>query len=667
MIAAKALNIADGEFENLTPFTKYEVCVRAAGNDTYNTSAVAESKFTAYTLVSDPYTIDVSKLAGDEAGQYIDALRENANAQPMATYENGTLTLVVAGTTYTITGNNSNVIVKAPYSNTKVVLDNATIKQLDVTNETASEITVKGTSTVAQIVSTGNNDVSIAGTGTLNTSNIEVNSTLTIEDATVIADATGTANPAISANNVIINRSNVTATGGNGLSAIEATNEISIKDATVEVNVTQGSDKTPITATKIVISGATSVVSVSENIYSTEPEDENGTTVISYTVTYQYDGMEQTANVVSGSTIALPDIPEQTGYTMNWQGTDGNIYAAGTAIKVECNLTFTVVKQPIKVTQIQLTPATKNVKVGDSFTLQASVLPVNALDKNVEWSSDNSNIATVDQNGLVKALAEGQVVIKATAKDGSGCYAQCSVIVETVSEDTDKKDEEDTSGSDNKGSTEDDEQEDSGENKKNEDHDKNSTEDDKQEDSGEKDNESSEAEEVDVESIQITGATRKVAPGKKITLKATVYPTNATNQDITWKVSNQKYASVNSKGVVTAKKAGKGKKVTVTAISKADGSVKATYKITIMKNAVKKIKLSAKTKTIKRGKSVTVKAKFTPSKGISKELTWTSSNSKIATVNSKGKVVGKKKGKVKITAKAKDGSGKKATITIRVK
>jgi VCBS repeat-containing protein len=89
-----------------------------------------------------------------------------------------------------------------------------------------------------------------------------------------------------------------------------------------------------------------------------------------------------------------------------------------------------------------------------------------------------------------------------------------------------------------------------------------------------------------------------------------------------------------------------------------------------MKNAVKSIKLSA-AKTVKAGKSVSVKAtvKTTGTK-VNKTLKWTSSNTKYATVNSKGKVTAKKAGKgktVKITATATDGSGKKATVKIKIK
>ncbi len=171
--------------------------------------------------------------------------------------------------------------------------------------------------------------------------------------------------------------------------------------------------------------------------------------------------------------------------------------------------------------------------------------------------------------------------------------------------------------------------------------------------------------------IKLTGISKKIAAGKKLTLKATFTPADATNQNLVWTTSNKKFATVNSKGVVTTKKAGAGKTVTITATAQDGSGVKATYKITIMKHAVKSVKLTAKTKQVKAGKKLTLKAVVkTTGKKVNKTLKWSSSNTKYATVNSKGVVIAKKAGKgkkVKITAKATDGSGKKATITIKIK
>ena len=88
-----------------------------------------------------------------------------------------------------------------------------------------------------------------------------------------------------------------------------------------------------------------------------------------------------------------------------------------------------------------------------------------------------------------------------------------------------------------------------------------------------------------------------------------------------------------------------------------------------MKGSVKSIKLSGKT-TVKSGKTTKLKATVTSKNGkANKKVTWTSSNTKLATVDKNGKVkaVKGKKGTVKITARATDGSGKKATFKIRIK
>mgnify|MGYP004515601413 CR=1 FL=1 len=174
---------------------------------------------------------------------------------------------------------------------------------------------------------------------------------------------------------------------------------------------------------------------------------------------------------------------------------------------------------------------------------------------------------------------------------------------------------------------------------------------------------------VKVTKVSVTASARNIAAGKKVQLKAAVAPSKATNKAVTWKSSNTKVATVSSKGVVTFSKKAGGKKVTITATAK-DGSKKyGKITLTCMKGSVKKITLSG-VKTLKAGKTAKVKAKVTTMNGkANKTLTWTSSNTKIATVNKTGKVkaVKGKKGTVTITARATDGSGKKATIKIRVR
>ena len=171
--------------------------------------------------------------------------------------------------------------------------------------------------------------------------------------------------------------------------------------------------------------------------------------------------------------------------------------------------------------------------------------------------------------------------------------------------------------------------------------------------------------------LELTGISNKVAAGRKITLTPVVTPDDTTNKTVKWTSSNEKYATVDSKGVVTTKKQGAGKRVTITAVADDGSNEKATYEITIMKHAVKSIKLTAKNKTVKAGKKLTLKATVrTSGKKANKELQWTSSNEAYAVVTKKGVVKTKKTGNgktVKITAKSTDGTNKKATFKIKIK
>ena len=172
-----------------------------------------------------------------------------------------------------------------------------------------------------------------------------------------------------------------------------------------------------------------------------------------------------------------------------------------------------------------------------------------------------------------------------------------------------------------------------------------------------------------VTSINITGLSHYVAAGKKMKLTATALPENATNKSVVWSSSNTKVATVNQSGVVSVRKKTGGKSVVITATA-ADGSgAKQTFKISSRKGVVTKIAISSK-KILSASKSMKLKASVKATAGANKKIKWTSSNPAYATVSSKGVVKALKAGKgktVKITAMATDGSGKKATIKIKIK
>ena len=228
--------------------------------------------------------------------------------------------------------------------------------------------------------------------------------------------------------------------------------------------------------------------------------------------------------------------------------------------------------------------------------------------------------------------------------------------------------------------------------------------------------------EVKVSSIKLNATSKTLYNGKSTTLKATVFPTNATNKSLTWKSSNTKVATVDKNGKVKALKVGNaiitatstdgsnvsaqckikattnkgatykgvswyssnknvatvnsnGKvtikhrgKVVITVKAK-DGSNKSAKCKIIVKQLVTKLSYNSKkqAKEVYRNKTIKFAVTVAPSNANNKGLTYSSSNKKVATVNSKGVVKGVKAGTVTITAKAKDSSKKIVKIKVKVK
>ena len=128
-------------------------------------------------------------------------------------------------------------------------------------------------------------------------------------------------------------------------------------------------------------------------------------------------------------------------------------------------------------------------------------------------------------------------------------------------------------------------------------------------------------------------------------------PKSAKTYKLKYKTSNKKIATISKNGIIRAKKKGT---VTITAIAKNNKKAKATTKVTVGK-VVKTLKFKeGKKKTVTAGKKFTLHPTYSPKKASTKAVTFKSSNKKVATVTSKGKVTAKKAGKVTITATCKD-------------
>lgn len=173
-----------------------------------------------------------------------------------------------------------------------------------------------------------------------------------------------------------------------------------------------------------------------------------------------------------------------------------------------------------KVESIKISGVPTKIKVGSSFKLKAAISPSDAQDKNVTWKSSNTKYATVSSSGVVKIKSAGAgntVKITTTAKDGSGVKDTITIKIPKVS----------------------------------------------------------------VTKVRVKAEKSTVAAGKSVKVKAYITPSNATDKNVTWKSSNTKYATVTSGGTVKTKKAGKGKTVTIIAVSKDNGKIKGSVKIKI--------------------------------------------------------------------------------------
>ena len=165
-----------------------------------------------------------------------------------------------------------------------------------------------------------------------------------------------------------------------------------------------------------------------------------------------------------------------------------------------------------------------------------------------------------------------------------------------------------------------------------------------------------------------------VASGKTLALKANVEPANASNKAVTWSVTDgSAYAKVSSSGVITANKDLTGAKtVTVTATAKdgsgVSGSAKVTLRPLVQGLEIKRPGASENTTQVwdMAASSTLQLSAVTYPVAAGKDVTWKSSNAKVASVDAGGKVTCLKAGTVTITATAKDGSAKKASFKLTV-
>ena len=330
----------------------------------------------------------------------------------------------------------------------------------------------------------------------------------------------------------------------------------------------------------------------------------------------------------------------------------------------------------VTVSSITLNSTALDMTEGDSYRLTATVLPDNATDKTVIWSSSNASIASVE-DGVVTAVKEGAATITVASKDG-GARAACEVMVAakvidvesislsqkeatiTVGESLtlkatvlpDKATDKTVTWTSNNTSV--------------------ATVSDgvvKAVGAGSASITATAGGKnatctitvkeavIAVTSVTLSKTSLSLLEGEKATLTATVSPSDATDKTVTWTSSNEKVLTVYD-GTVTAVKAGT---ATVTATA---GDKSATCEVQVSaKVPVSEVVLDIKKLTIEVGQTETLTATVLPDNATDKTVRWTSSDDDIATVRG-GQVTGVGEGTATITATAGE---KSANCLVTVK
>ena len=265
---------------------------------------------------------------------------------------------------------------------------------------------------------------------------------------------------------------------------------------------------------------------------------------------------------------------------------------------VMANCTVTVLKATNPVTSVTFDRNEAELTVGETLTLVATVLPSDADDLSLEWTSDNTDVATI-ANGVVTAKAIGMAKITATAK--SGKKAECTITVVNPSN--------------------------------------------------------------PVTSVTFDRDEAELTVGQSLTLVATVLPADADNPALEWASDKTDTATV-ADGVVTAVAPGTAK---ITATAKDGSGKKAECTITVVNPSkpVTSVTFDRNEAELTVGQSLTLVATVLPTDADNPALEWASDKTDTATVDD-GVVTAVAPGTAKITATAKDGSGKKAECVVTV-
>ena len=351
-------------------------------------------------------------------------------------------------------------------------------------------------------------------------------------------------------------------------------------------------------------------------------------------------------------------------------------YAGGIDNPISCIVTIT--KEVIPATDFAITPTSDTIKVGGTTQLTPIFTPENTSDKSVTYVSSDESVATVSADGVVTGVRVGMAVIQCTAT-ASGKTASCSITVEqavtlqlTPNSRELAKGHSFTIKKKVTPST------------------ANAAADWKSSNNaiakvtfagkvtGKKYgsvNITCTLKNYDVSAtcrvkvaklrstVKLNKSSIRINIGQTYRLKKTVWTNGSKNPKVKFKSKNKRIASVGkTSGKIKGKRVGS---TVITATTSDSVHAKAKCRVIVIRRATL-IRLNKTYANCYIGKTLRLKASIKPKNASIKKVKWSSSNSKVASVLSNGKVTGISEGEVYITAKTTDGSNKKARCYVKV-
>lgn len=323
------------------------------------------------------------------------------------------------------------------------------------------------------------------------------------------------------------------------------------------------------------------------------------------------------------------------------------------------------------VEKIELNYASVGLQSTNTIQLTAKVFPEDANFTNVTWSSSDSKVAAVYANGLVEAIAKGNAIVFATAKDDSGVVGQCLVSVDVLADSIQISEKEiviEPRGSKQLEVTI----------KPNEAYNKNVVWSSDAEDVATVDQEgnvtahalgianisvkTTDGSDLSascrvivgewIKSISIIPDTVKIEEGKAVQLSCKISPENAVCKNVIWSSDAENVVTVDEQGNVMAHSVG----IANISVKTTDGSNLSAFCHIEVGTLVEAISIIPDISSIAEDKTLQLSYNIFPESATYKAVVWTSENNDIATVNAVGLVSAVSSGKVKIRATATDGS-----------